>query len=182
MPDQGKPDTTADLGSFLEDCHRLDEPAFRARHGDLFFLHHGPLSKLRKASSASATRDSEGTPTLPAKPINPMADSVVFRVPLQLQVSDDLIWIGRSDQNDLVLPDSTVSAIHAFLRRDPDGRVIMHDSNSRNGTMVEGKPVASPGEGPPATLESGHLVLLGNVKLTFLHAAELMSLVKQLLR
>ncbi|HOX47018.1 MAG TPA: FHA domain-containing protein [Myxococcota bacterium] len=169
------------LGDFAEDCRALSEEAFKARHGDLFFLHNGPLGKLNPAEEGQKTLAIEGRATSPGVPMNPSQDFVVFRVPPAPEGTRDLIWIGRSEENELVIPDASVSAIHAFLRVDPSGRVLMHDSGSRNGSQVDDEPVPSPGMGPPAEIASGARVVLGEVKLTFLHAAEFQELVKRLL-
>ncbi len=171
------------LADFAADCRGLSPDAFRAAHGDLFFLHSGPLGKLNPAGEGQKTLAVEGHPTSPGVPMNPSADFVVFHVPPSRagSAADDLVWIGRSEENNLVVPDASVSAIHAFLRIEPDGSVVMHDSGSRNGSRVDEEPVPAPGMGPPTALESGTRVVLGEVKLTFLHAAEFQDLVKRLL-
>src|SRR5262249_2845237 len=48
--------------------------------------------------------------------------------------------IGRGDQNDLRLNDASVSRYHAFLRR-VDGRYLLSDVGSQNGTFVNGRRV-----------------------------------------
>jgi hypothetical protein len=183
MNEQAVPSSITNLGDYQIDCRELDEAAFKERHGDLFFLHHGPIGKLNQAGDGQRTIALEGRGTSPGVPLDPRADFVVFRVPPKRQgaLGDDLLWLGRSEENDVVIPDVSVSAIHAFLRLDPDGRVLMHDSGSRNGTQVEDEPVPSPGMGAPAVLESGARLVVGEVKLTFLRAAEFRSLIQQLL-
>ncbi len=46
--------------------------------------------------------------------------------------------IGRSPENDLTLPFSTVSARHALMERDQQGNWYITDSGSFNGTFVDG--------------------------------------------
>ena len=57
--------------------------------------------------------------------------------------------IGRSEQNDLRLDDASVSRYHAFLRR-VDGRYLLSDVGSQNGTFVNGRRVHA-----PSALQSG---------------------------
>jgi len=49
-----------------------------------------------------------------------------------------MITVGRTDNNDLVVPDEQVSKFHAFFRLVGD-RVELSDAGSRNGTFVAGK-------------------------------------------
>ena len=49
------------------------------------------------------------------------------------------LTIGKSSSNDIVIPtDATVSRSHAFLFQDDNGNVFISDSNSTNGTYVNG--------------------------------------------
>src|SRR6476646_5707113 len=49
------------------------------------------------------------------------------------------IWIGRTSDNDIALPDLDVSRHHAELRRNPDGSWELVDVGSHGGTFVNGK-------------------------------------------
>src|SRR5262249_7924973 len=46
-----------------------------------------------------------------------------------------MITVGRTDNNDLVVPDEQISKFHAFFRLVGD-RVELSDADSRNGTFV----------------------------------------------
>ncbi len=48
----------------------------------------------------------------------------------------DRITIGRSRESDVFLDDLQVSRIHATINRQPNGRYLLHDENSANGTIV----------------------------------------------
>ena len=53
-----------------------------------------------------------------------------------------LIKIGRSDENDIVLENDTkVSRFHAELFHDDEGRTFITDLESSNGTFVNGKKI-----------------------------------------
>jgi ABC transport system ATP-binding/permease protein len=71
-----------------------------------------------------------------------------------------IAWIGRSLDNDIVIPDVLASRHHAFLTPTPTGAEI-RDAQSINGTFVNGIKVAS------ALLGEGDVVTIGNVDLLF---------------
>ncbi|HXF43151.1 MAG TPA: FHA domain-containing protein [Pyrinomonadaceae bacterium] len=48
------------------------------------------------------------------------------------------ISVGRTSDNDLVLPDSSVSKAHAAIRLTQDGKLLIADLGSSNGTFVSG--------------------------------------------
>ncbi len=73
-----------------------------------------------------------------------------------------LYWensIGRSKSCDIVLPDSTVSRDHAVLMRRESGWMIT-DTNSKAGTMVNGKPIQG-----RARLVPGDVISIGSSSL-----------------
>jgi pSer/pThr/pTyr-binding forkhead associated (FHA) protein len=73
---------------------------------------------------------------------------------------DGIIKIGRSNQNDLVLDESAVSALHAEIEPEPDGFYIT-DIQSKNGTFVDGELVIS------RKLNHGNIISIGNYTLKF---------------
>lgn len=52
----------------------------------------------------------------------------------------DECWVGRGDDNHVVLPDASVSRRHAVIRRN-DGDAVITDCDSLNGITVDGAPV-----------------------------------------
>jgi pSer/pThr/pTyr-binding forkhead associated (FHA) protein len=58
-----------------------------------------------------------------------------------VDVTSNGTWvIGRTSEDaDLVIPSSTVSAQHAALRSSSDGQLEIHDLGSANGTIVNGR-------------------------------------------
>src|SRR5207302_10503529 len=59
-----------------------------------------------------------------------------------------MITVGRTDNNDLVVPDEQVSKFHAFFRLVGE-RVEISDAGSRNGTFVGGRRIESRGASVP---------------------------------
>src|SRR3990172_3494834 len=47
--------------------------------------------------------------------------------------------LGRGSSCDIVLEDSNVSRVHAWISQDPFGRWIVEDMGGQNGTMLEGQ-------------------------------------------
>ncbi|MEO3977009.1 FHA domain-containing protein [Streptomyces sp. CAU 1734] len=67
--------------------------------------------------------------------------------------------IGRALENELVVADLQVSRHHAEFTAGPDGRFLIRDLGSHNGTFVNGQPVASSGTvaiGPQDIVGVGH--------------------------
>ena len=72
----------------------------------------------------------------------------------------EIIKIGRSSQNDVVINDQYVSGSHCQIIRDDKGNFILIDTNSANGTYVNG--VLRHGE---VRLNSYDTVKIGNTTL-----------------
>lgn len=74
----------------------------------------------------------------------------------------NMVNVGRSSDNDLTLPFSTVSAHHAALRRAGRGEWFIFDNDSFNGTFVNGKLLDA-----PRVLASGTSVRLANIAIVY---------------
>ncbi|HXU70931.1 MAG TPA: FHA domain-containing protein [Polyangia bacterium] len=72
-----------------------------------------------------------------------------------------MITVGRTDNNDLVVPDEQVSKFHAFFRLVGD-RVELTDAGSRNGTFVGSVKLAARGGG--AAVNRGDRFAFGAVE------------------
>ncbi|HLZ25919.1 MAG TPA: FHA domain-containing protein [Chloroflexota bacterium] len=82
-------------------------------------------------------------------------ESRVFRF------ENDLLRIGRAQENDVVLNDDRVSRLHASISF-ADYRYVAQDLHSRNGTFLNGKPLSE-----PSTLSSGDIVSIADYELLF---------------
>lgn len=58
-----------------------------------------------------------------------------------VEVGSSLFTIGRQDDCDLVLDDPKVSRQHASIRPGPGPIRLLHDLDSANGTLVNGRPI-----------------------------------------
>lgn len=72
------------------------------------------------------------------------------------QAAGGQVTIGRTPDNDLVIPDMLVSRRHARLLTGPQGLVV-EDLHSANGTQVNGRRITA-----PTLLRNGDLVTVGN--------------------
>ncbi len=88
--------------------------------------------------------------------VDPVAGERVVRL-----VPGRRITLGRAPTNDIVLHDERASRVHAEIRAGDDGWTIC-DLQSRNGTTVNGEPVA--GDRP---LAAGDTVRIGSVQMSF---------------
>jgi hypothetical protein len=81
----------------------------------------------------------------------------------------DMITVGRTANNDIVLNDVTVSRFHAFFR-EREGSWVVCDAGSKNGTTVDGHALEARKERP---IESGTVVRIGDIETRFFSAEEL---------
>ncbi len=85
--------------------------------------------------------------------------------PYRFSIEKDVITIGRSKKNDLVLADQWLSRIHAEIRRE-NARHFIRDLDSRNGTYVNGMRLSQ-----RVPLQNGDVVTLGDQQIRFVHDA-----------
>lgn len=103
---------------------------------------------------------------------------VVFRVRRLPSSRFDFISVGRNENNDIHLPDGSVSRFHAYLKESDDGQLALLDAKSNNGTFARGERVPRQGEGPAVVLHAGDAVRFGDVHGVVVDAASLLRLVQ----
>ena len=171
------------LGDYSEGSRGLDPATFAQRFGEAFFLHHGPLGELKLALDQKRTISLEAPLSSTRRSFNPRADYLVFPIHKTVAENPDrnIFWVGRVRSNEIVIPDESVSAVHAYLARSAGGEFHLQDMSSQNGTLVNNQPVAAQGRGDPTRLESGDRVTFGGVNFTFLKMDEFRNLIASLL-
>ena len=86
-----------------------------------------------------------------------------------------MITLGRTANNDIVLADASVSRFHIYFQQvDREWKVA--DAGSRNGSKLDGEALASKTLTP---ISSGSVLKLGELKGTFLNAPDLFSWLTQ---
>ena len=78
----------------------------------------------------------------------------------EINISKDVIRVGKADNNDLVLPEDTVSRVHCEIIRETNG-YLLRDLQSTNGTFLDGAEVRE------AYLRSGSVLTVGTVQIRF---------------
>jgi pSer/pThr/pTyr-binding forkhead associated (FHA) protein len=79
----------------------------------------------------------------------------------------ELVRAGRHPESDIFLDDITVSRRHADLERAADGRMVIRDAGSLNGTYVNRERIEQ-----QVTLAAGDEVQIGKFKLVYLISGE----------
>jgi len=92
-------------------------------------------------------------------------DGELRRFPL---AADQIIQIGRSDKNHVVIADDLASRHHAMLQRSEEGQFYITDLGSSNGTFVNGARISA-----PVILHPGDRVSIGNHEFSFHQEAAL---------
>jgi hypothetical protein len=115
-----------------------------------------------EAVAESLVTANDGTSQAGPRPDNPLV------LPLRSEgtpTSAGGISIGRSESNDVVIENPSVSRFHALIHRDLRTQTwTLTDASSRNGTWVEGKRV---GQDQAVPLPDGAALRLGDAVLRF---------------
>jgi hypothetical protein len=78
-----------------------------------------------------------------------------------------MITVGRTNNNDIVIPDINISRFHAFFRVFPD-RVELADAGSQNGTFIDRKKL--PPKGAAQIIVPGEKIAFAHLEFSFLDA------------
>ncbi len=165
------------LNEFDHDARLLDLETFRALHGEAFFVHYGAFESLTPASSMRGTINADTLRIDGAW----MHQYFVFRVrKAPGERTEEVVNIGRTSENDVVIPASSLSRRHAVvsaMNYSEGAPWVIRDLGSTNGTFIDDVRLQP---GIPATIVTGSRVRLGAVELTFLLAREFCTLVRRL--
>jgi class 3 adenylate cyclase len=75
---------------------------------------------------------------------------------LRQNLGDAKCVIGRNAPKDILLPSSFVSGSHAMIEASPEGRHVLHDLRSTNGTFLDGRRISA-----PSLLKEGSRIRIG---------------------
>ena len=77
----------------------------------------------------------------------------------EILLFEPMTTIGRIEENDVSLPDISVSRHHAQLRLQPDGSFALIDLNSSNGTFFRNQKLTQ-----PTVVKTGDKIKFGNIE------------------
>lgn len=174
-PNPGEHGSGVPISALRADARELSPEDFEDSHGNAFLmltaaeLHRpaGPSMTVVNLESDDETSDYTAGLSLLAYPIHRTERSV-----------GHLITLGRTANNDVVIPDISVSRFHAFAKEVEGGGLAIQDAGSTNGTLVNSDSVPSQGHGPPMELKSGDSVRLGQVEFSYLDAHSLLDFLR----
>jgi Protein of unknown function (DUF3662)/FHA domain len=103
------------------------------------------------------------TAASPAQPVQlPRRPFLIVDGRRQIALVNELVRVGRSRENDVVVDDRRVSRHHAELRWQPGTRKFLYvDLESTGGTKLNGYPIQQ------CTLEAGDILSLGGVEIIY---------------
>jgi hypothetical protein len=172
------PDLSYGIDHYINDARGLRLDEFITVHGRAFLLYHGRLGEaviapipFAKTMAQDAAVGAGATRRVAIEytvlPIRNTGRSPVTR----------FVSVGRTPNNDIVIPDASVSKFHAYFVYTADGRVEVRDAGSTNGSFVGDlrADVNTMTAVPP-----GAQMRIGSIKLTCLYAKEFCELVKRL--
>jgi cbb3-type cytochrome oxidase subunit 3 len=172
-PEATTSDLTADTATRLEEAVRslegVQTQLGAPTHVNRLLAAAATLEATARSLSAPAVNaDQNGNPSTPA------SLSTGQRQPAQLEMEDgaekgrrwplegENISVGRDQRNAIVLADPRVSNVHARLLLQPDGRYLLVDNGSTNGTTLNGRAVLE-----PAALHEGDRLRIGGTTFVF---------------
>lgn len=100
---------------------------------------------------------------------------IVIAIRKRHDIFPEMITIGRTANNDVVIPDATISKFHAYFRTAESGLELV-DAGSRNGTRVMGRVLAVK---QPAEVSVGTRVRFGSIDLIIRDAGETWDAVRK---
>ena len=169
---------------FVQLALRIPRAQFVAQHPYLFLVSQGGLlpvaSKaktllvpLEDVTEMRAVREDQVEEDAPP----PLLLAVRKRQAMTAPGPAGPISVGRNTVNDIVIPDLSVSKVHAYFRPvGNEGQLELSDAGARNGTWV-GKRQLTP-KTPAVAIKPGAIVRFGRVEFVVLSPADLWDQVR----
>jgi hypothetical protein len=156
------------LEALRDDARGLSAQEFAARHGEAFLLLSAIVPRVSKdtfSTHLALLGEEDGQTGALSTWVYPLRSSV------------HVVTLGRAHDCDVVIPDRSVSRRHALIKRD-EGRFLVLDAGSSNGTSINGRNVLTRGAGPPSPLVPGDTLRVGSLEFTFAPAAAVREMVQ----
>ena len=174
-PNPGEHGSGVPISAMRGDARELSAEDFEDRHGGAFLML--TATELRRPAGPSMTvvnleNDDEASDHTAGLSL------LTYSIRRTERSVGHLVTLGRTANNDVVIPDISVSRFHAFVKEAEGGGLVSQDAGSTNGTMVNSDSVLSQGHGPPMELKSGDSVRLGQVEFSHLDAHSLLDFLR----
>ena len=117
-----------------------------------------PIIPNNPGGAANQPDEYQGTMTIDSKPgpiLKVSYESFAQKIVKDYELKDARLTIGRTPDNDIMVPLPTVSRNHAYIASGPDGFSI-HDNNSANGLLFQGQKIAN------HNLRNGDILRIGD--------------------
>lgn len=165
------------LGQLVSESDGRSADCLRARHGDAFLVFAGRVEELKSPARAWQVTMTGEARRAGERPGFSVQTALVWRiVHTERTISPRFVSVGRlGSTNDVVINDQSVSACHAVFEPVAEGRYIIRDMGSKNGTFVNDRPVP---KGQTRDITPGDVLRLGAVRLMFLDAEKLADLLR----
>ena len=151
---------------------------FEQNHGYGFLL--GPLSLVQQPQQPQSTLDIDSVESDLRIFFRKRIDYLVFPVIQTGRSPFSFVAVGRTKNNDIVVPDVSVSKFHAFFKPGRKRQFSLQDASSKNGTFLDDKPVPAKGQAKPLPVESGSRVRFGSIAFMFLSSVDFYTFVSRL--
>ena len=145
------------IDDLKSDSGALNPIQFLQKHGDGFLLVFARAGERLRRDQVSTRVDENVT------------SSIQLRI-FAVQSEFDWIDVGRTPNNDISIPDNTISKLHAWFKRESNGRFTLYDAGSRNGTRVDDQRVGERGRAEGILLAGSASIEFGSVRARFVTA------------
>jgi FHA domain len=152
------------LDEFIRELRRDGDPAFRAHHTSPVIIVTRAAGELKDDAPVETTvmAETSGWRIQQVSLLNR-----VFAVSRGAFEKDAPMVLGRADQADILIPDSSISKRHCLFEAKADGTTVT-DCGSTNGTTIAGTAIPA---NQPVLLKGGDSLSVGNFSFLF-HTAD----------
>ncbi len=152
------------LDEFIRELRRDGDAGFRAHHTAPVIIVTRAAGELKEDAPVETTvmAETSGWRIQQVSLLNR-----VFAVSRGAFEKDAPMVLGRGDQADILIPDSSISKRHCLFEAKPEGTTVM-DCGSTNGTTIGDAAIAA---NQPVLLKGGETLSVGNFSFLF-HTAD----------
>jgi hypothetical protein len=168
---------------FVQEAKSLSRTSFMRSHAEPFLLHSGTLQPGVEPQGGFETR-AFAEAKRPAALSQALRDgrldlAIGMAAPLTKRAKNpflDRIYVGRTANNDVVVPQTTVSKVHAYFTKKDDGAWYLVDCGSHNRTFIEEQELA---RDQPHRLADGAAIAFGGYAVLFLESGHFYEVLRR---